>query len=231
MTDPITSERALTAEIKIYYDAHIPQTSEPYPLLIALHGYGGSKRQMMREARAIAPEDFAVVSLQGAHQHIREPREAGAPLKFGFGWVTNFKPEESVALHHHAVNHVVDTLTREGVADAARVFLLGFSQSVSVNYRYAFTQTGRLRGIVAICGGLPGDWETGERYSETDASVLHLLGARDEFYTPERTKDYAAKLRQRARDVEVKTFDEAAHEITDAMRDDARKWLAARAAV
>ena len=228
-TDSIV-ERTLAANVKLYYDTFIPQDArQPRPLLIALHGYGGSKRQMMREARVIAPDDFAIVSLQGFHQHIREPREAGAPLKFGFGWVTNFKPEESVALHHYAVNSAIDTLTREGVADAARVFLLGFSQSVGINYRYAFTHAGRLRGVIAICGGMPGDWETGEQYRETDASVLHLLGARDEFYTPERTVNYAADLRQRARDVEVKSYDDAAHEITDGMREDARQWLTARA--
>jgi hypothetical protein len=42
--------------------------------------------------------------------------------------------------------------------------LLGFSQTCALNYRFAFTHAGTLRGVVGICGGLPGDWETGERY-------------------------------------------------------------------
>jgi hypothetical protein len=46
---------------------------------------------MMREARRMAPEGFSVVSLQGFHQHIREPKEQGGPLRYGFGWVTNFR--------------------------------------------------------------------------------------------------------------------------------------------
>ena len=53
-------ERTLSAEIKLYYDLHVPAAKGPRPLLIALHGYGANKRQMMREARLIAPDDFAV---------------------------------------------------------------------------------------------------------------------------------------------------------------------------
>jgi pimeloyl-ACP methyl ester carboxylesterase len=50
-------------------------------------------------------------------------------------------------------------LTDEGIADPARVFLLGFSQSCALNYRFAFTHPDRLRGVVGICGGIPGDWK------------------------------------------------------------------------
>ena len=86
------TERSLSAEIKLYYDLHVPERT-PAPLLIALHGYGANKRQMMREARAIAPEGFALASLQGPHQHMKEPKEPGGPLRFGFGWLTNFRPK------------------------------------------------------------------------------------------------------------------------------------------
>ena len=224
-----TEERHLRAEIKIYYDLYVPPADEKRarPLLVALHGYGANKRQMMREARSIVPEDFAVVSIQGFHQHIRDPREEGGPLRFGFGWVTNFHPEESVAIHHEAINRVLDSLIEEGICDSRALFLLGFSQTCALNYRYAFTYPERLRGVVGICGGLPGDWETSELYRETAASVLYLHGTRDEFYPPARVEDYGERLRMRARDVEVKAHD-AAHEIVPSMREDLKSWLQAR---
>jgi predicted esterase len=114
------------------------------------------------------------------------------------------------------------------VADRARIFLLGFSQTCALNYRFAFTHAEILRGVVGICGGLPGDWETGERYRHTGAAVLHLAGTRDEHYPPAMVSDYAARLSLRARDVELKSYD-AAHELTGAMRADVHAWLAARA--
>lgn len=217
----------LKAEIKLYYDLQLPAV-RPAALLIALHGYGASKWHAAREAKAIAPEGFALASLQGPHQHLKEPKESGGPLRFGFGWLTNFHPEDSVAMHHRGLIDLIETLTSEGVADRERIFLLGFSQSCALNYRFAFTYPDRLRGIIGICGGLPGDWANSERYQRTDAAVFHLAGDRDEFYPPARIHDYEVNLRQRADDVEFRSYD-AGHEIVAAMRDDLRTWLKQKA--
>ena len=172
----------------------------------------------------MAPESFAIVSLQGFHQHMKEPKEPGGPLRFGFGWLTNYHPEESVAIHHQALLDLTQTLVSEGVADAERIFLLGFSQSCALNYRFAFAHPDHLRGVVGICGGLPGDWETGEHYQPSNAAVLHLAGERDEYYPPARVADYEARLRLRAQSVEFKSYD-AAHEVVPSMREDVRAWL------
>jgi len=172
----------------------------------------------------IAPEGFALASLQGPHQHLREPKEKGGPLRFGFGWLTNYRPEESVAIHHRALIEMIEALTLEGVIDSKQIFLLGFSQSCALNYRFAFTHSNILRGVIGICGGLPGDWETSKLYQQTEAAVLHLSGALDEYYPPARVENYAAQLRTRARDVEFRSYD-AGHEISTAMREDIRAWL------
>jgi phospholipase/carboxylesterase len=216
-------DRKLEARINLYYDLH-PGPTARAPLLIALHGYGANKRQMMREAQLMAPENFAIVSLQGFHQHIKEPRETGGPLRFGFGWLTNFHPEESVAVHHRALLDLIDLLTNEGVADPARVFLLGFSQSCALNYRFAFTHPDRLRGVIGICGGIPGDWETSSTYRPGNIDVLHLAGTRDEFYPPERVRDYERQLKTRARSVMFKSYN-ATHEFVPEMRPDVVQWL------
>jgi len=216
-------DRALEARINLYYDLRHGMSS-PAPLLIALHGYGANKRYMMREAQLMAPPQFAIASLQGFHQHMKEPREPGGPLRFGFGWLTNFRSEESVALHHRALIDLIERLSDEGFIDSTRVFLLGFSQSCALNYRFAFTHPERLRGVVGICGGIPGDWETSPTYRNAEIDVLHLAGTRDEFYTPERVRDYESQLKTRARSLTFKTYD-AAHEIVPEMRSDVVQWL------
>src|SRR5437588_2947081 len=217
-----TIERTLTAEIKLRYD--IIPASPSAPLLITLHGYGASKWHAVREAKVIAPEGFALAALQGPHQHLREPKEKGGPLRFGFGWLSSYRPEESVAIHHRALIEMIETLTDEGVVDAKQIFLLGFSQSCALNYRFAFTYPDILRGVIGICGGLPGDWESSDIYKPTDAAVFHLAGSKDEYYPPSRVETYAEQLRQRASDVEFRSY-EAGHEITKPMRDDIRNWL------
>ena len=219
----IQEDRQLAAEAKLYYDLYLPN-ERPAPLLIVLHGYGANKRQMMREARQMAPENFAIASLQGIHQHLKEPKEPGGPLRFAFGWLTNFRPEESIEMHHRALLDLTQRLISGSVADPAKMFLLGFSQSCALNYRFSFSYPDRLRGVVGICGGLPGDWETSEVYKSTDAAVFHLSGSQDEFYPPSRVADYAERLRLRARDVDFKSY-EAGHEIVPAMREDIQSWL------
>ena len=222
-------ERKLTAQINLYYDVIAP-LSRPAPLLIALHGYGASKWHALREAKMIAPEGFALASLQGPHQHLREPKEKGGPLRFGFGWLTNYRPEESVAIHHHALIEMIEGLANEGLVDSKQIYLLGFSQSCALNYRFAFTHSNILRGVIGICGGLPGDWESSQLYQSTGAAVFHLAGERDEYYGPARVEHYAEQLRQRANDVEFKSYD-AGHEISPAMRDDIRAWITDRSTV
>jgi phospholipase/carboxylesterase len=227
----LSEDLTMRAEIKLYYDLLVPEGGGgEHPLLIALHGYGASKRQMMSEARRLAPPHFAIAALQGFHQHIRERRDEDGPLRFGFGWVTNFHPEESIALHHSALLELIERLKGEGVADPSRIFLLGFSQSCAINYRFAFTHPAALRGVIGICGGLPGDWETSELYRPGAMSVFHLAGEHDQFYPPEQVKDYGERLRMRAGDVEFQSYD-TGHEMVPQMRLEIGAWLRARAGV
>jgi phospholipase/carboxylesterase len=172
----------------------------------------------------MAPEGFAIAVLQGPHQHLRDPKEEGGPPRFGFGWLTNFRPEESVAIHHKALLDLIGLLVNEDASDPSRIFLLGFSQSSALNYRFAFTHPDLLRGVVGICGGIPGDWATSEIYRPTSADVFHLAGNRDEIYTPERVRDYEEQLRTRAASVKFKRY-EAGHEIVQDMRVDVMRWL------
>jgi predicted esterase len=226
MNQAIT-DQILKARINIYYDLQ-PADHERAPLLIALHGYGAFKEQMMREAQLMAPEGFVIASLQGFHQHIKEPRQPGGPLRYGFGWLTSYRSDESVAVHHQAMLDLIDKLAADGVADPSRVFLLGFSQSCALNYRFAFTHPERLRGVVGICGGLPGDWETSSVYRQASIDVFHLTGTEDEFYPPSRVADYEKQLGTRARQVASKSY-RAAHEIVPEMRADVKQWLAQHA--
>jgi phospholipase/carboxylesterase len=220
-----SSERILKAQLKLYYDV-IAAPGRSAPLLIALHGYGASKWHGMREAKLTAPEGFALAALQGPHQHLREPKQPGGPLRYGFGWLSSFRPEESVAIHHQALREIIASLVDEGVADHRRIFLLGFSQSCALNYRFAFTYPNILRGVIGVAGGIPGDWQS-ESYQQTSASVFHLAGERDQYYPPSRVENYGAQLRQRASDVEFRSYD-AGHEISPAMRRDMKDWLTSR---
>jgi phospholipase/carboxylesterase len=207
-----------------YCDVDIPRGAEPAPLLVALHGYGGNKRSMARLARLAAPERFAVASLQGPHPHLVRPEDGSKPLGFGFGWVTNFKPEESIALHHHAIDQIFERMRVRGGVDLSAVYLLGFSQSVAMNFRYAFSRPGKIRGVVAIAGGIPGDWSEEGKYRDAAIDVLYLGGRTDEFYPPDRIGENARRLEARGARVRVEIL-EMGHDLAPASLSIVRDWL------
>ncbi len=214
----------LTAEIKLYYDLHLPENSvKPAPLLVAVHGYGAHKRYMMREAKLVAPEDFAVVSIQAPHQHFRP---TGDGYKVGFGWLTDFKAAESVAIHQNFVLRIIEKLAGENVIDDSRVYLFGFSQACALNFRFAFTHPEKIRGVAGISGGIPSDLATNEDYRQLNADVRYLYGDDDEFYPLEKFQTFERRLKEIVPRLQSKCY-AAKHVITDAMRDDLRVWLAA----
>jgi predicted esterase len=223
--EDMQTDLAVTAEIKLYYDLYLPENLEkPAPLLIAVHGYGAHKRYMMREAKLIAPENFAVVSLQAPHQHFRP--ENGT-YKIGFGWLTDYKSEESVRLHHQFILDVIERLGNEEIIDESKIYLYGFSQACALNFRFAFTHLDNLRGVLGACGGIPGDLETNESYRPTGADVFYLYSDQDEFYPLEKFEIFAEKLNNYLPRCETRAY-QAKHEITDEMRADMRNWLRVR---
>src|SRR5437763_14444249 len=119
--DNLSTDLTLAAEVKLYYDLFTPGAT-PAPLLVALHGYGSNKAWMMREARRHAPASFAVVSLQGPHQHLKEAREPGGPLRYGFGWLPNYRPDDAIGLQHRAVLSSCDSALTVTVRTLVRGF-------------------------------------------------------------------------------------------------------------
>lgn len=213
---------AIKAEISLYYDLHIPENvQKPVPLLLAVHGYGAHKRYMMREAKLIAPKDFVIASVQGPHQHFRQTPEG---YRIGFGWLTDHRTEESVALHHKFLNDVVDKLDAEGLIDRSRIHLFGFSQACALNFRYAFTYPDVPRSVIGVCGGIPGDLDANPIYKPFDARAFYLYGSDDEFYTQERFASFDTKLKNMLRSYRSKQYS-ATHTITDEMRADIKSFL------
>jgi predicted esterase len=216
------TDLSLTAEIKLYYDLHVPDDAVgPAPLLIAVHGYGAHKRYMMREAKLVAPEGFVIASVQAPHQHFRQTSEG---YKVGFGWLTDHKPEESVALHHKFLNDLIAHLGDAGLIDRSAIHLYGFSQACALNFRYAFTYPDMLKAVVGVCGGIPGDLDTNPMYKPFDAATFYLYGDDDEFYNIERFRSFDVKLKGTLPNYRAREYN-ADHSITDEMRADIKNFI------
>lgn len=198
-------EKTTGQKINLYYDLYVPDgASGPRPLLIALHGYEGNKESMMALARKIS-DDFIIASVQGPNAFLMRSESEPTKPKIGFGWMMQYKAEETIRLHHQTLLSVIEQTSAEHAVDQRAIFLLAFSQSVSLNYRFAFTHPGSIRGVIAVCGGIPGDWFQ-DKYQDSDTDVLIIAGETDEFYPLERTRTFEDAMAKRASSVEFRSF-------------------------
>ncbi len=124
----------------------------------------------------------------------------------GYCWGSPAHPQASVRLHHEMLLHVAREVGGRFGIGAERRLLVGFSQPVGMNYRFAATHPDEVRGVIGICGGMPKNWDDGE-YRKVSAALMHIARREDEIFPPDVTAKYAARLRLRADDVEFHLLD------------------------
>ena|SRR5579863_7033945 len=190
--------RTFSERLDCHYQLRLPAAIDSQTLLVVtLHGFGQTPEVMLPLTEKMFGPHHVIAALQGPNQFFRE-RER---MEVGYGWNTNRHAAASIRLHHDMVQHVLNDAGREFGIPLERRLLVGFSQPVSLNYRFVATFPGQVRGVVGVCGGLPGDWETGI-FQPVSAAVLHIARRQDEWYPPAVTEQYADRLRLRVMDLE-----------------------------
>lgn len=201
-------EKSTEQTIHMHYDLYVPKREpeqKPLPLLIALHGYEGNKESMMALARKINEDDFIIAALQGPNAFYVRDEKAMNRGRIGFGWMMNYKSEETISLHHRTVQSVIEAVAAQYPVNREQIFLLAFSQTCSLNYRFAFTYPNTIRGVIGVCGGIPGDWQE-DKYQNSNTDVLIIAGETDEFYPIERERTFQDAMRMRAPQVDFQSF-------------------------
>ncbi len=210
--------RHFTLPLRCRYLLRPPQQpSDRSLLVIAAHGHAMTPEKMLELTAPLVGEGHYLASLQGPYQLWTDP--GGGRSEVAFHWQTRFEAEHSRRLHHDMIRHVI----AEAGLPAERLILLGFSQSVSLNYRFVCTEVEAVSGVIAICGGIPGDWDSGP-YHPTRAAALHIATREDEFYPPEVTAAYPERFRPRLPDFELHLLD-GPHRIPSAAAPIIQAWL------
>ena len=208
--------------ISYHYDVYAPENA-PAPLLVSLHGYGQTKEIALRFGKNIR-RDWSLAALQAPHAHHQRHAETAA---VGFSWVSPFHPAEDIANHHAFLRHVIDEAFAEGLTAQRKAFLFGFSQSVSLNYRFALAHPEYVAGVVAVAGATPSDWVDAELV--LPVPVLHLAPVADEAYPAEKTRVFREVLGRSVRDLTWADMP-GRHRVPSAAYPVIREWLEARAA-
>ncbi len=223
-------ERFFRRSNKRYYEVEIPQGRAPrggWPILIALHGYQGDMSSMMRVARRIAAGRMIALSLQGPNQFLINYEENPKNYRIGFGWGTTWKMQDSIAQHHADLGRLIDIAAGKHAGARSKVFLLAFSQACSYNYRFAFTYPKHVRGVIAVCGGVPGDLATNPCYRRTAPAILHIAATKDVWYSKEKNLAMRGQLEGRAASLDFRFYN-STHRFPRRAIPYIRKWIQAR---
>jgi phospholipase/carboxylesterase len=213
-------DRSFQARLDCHYLLRVPDhVDERTPLVVTLHGFGGNPEDMLKLTDRFFDTPPVIAALQGPYQFFLP----SSVREVGYGWITNRRPSESIRLHRDLVLHVLEEAGSQfGIPRDLRL-LVGFSQSVALNYRFATTCPDAVRGLIAVCGGLPSGWDD-QTQQPIGASVLHIAARQDEYYPPGVTESYPQTLRRHAASVEFHLID-GGHRMPASGRAIVMPWL------
>jgi phospholipase/carboxylesterase len=225
MSRPVPVQKSALVHLK-----RLPQRSEPSaasrpPLLVLLHGLGGSETALFEHASSF-DQRFVVLSARG-------------PLVWGpdsYAWFTARFTDEGPAVN---TKDLYDSRERlmQLIAEAAttyqanltRVYLLGYSQGAILALTLALTAPHLLAGVVACAGRIPQEvlpWAVTPEQS-AGLPVLLLHGRADKTLPLHWARRARATLEGQRMALDYREYD-AGHALTSSMLEDAIAWLSAR---
>jgi predicted esterase len=187
----------------VYYAVHAPEANGgPHPVLIVLHGFGQRADEFIQVFEKLPARGILVAAPQAPHHFY--PNFPSRDV--GFSWLTRYERDQSVADFIGYMRQFVELLKIQHVADLAKLYVLGFSQGVSMAYRFWVHQAAPVRGIIAVSSDLPPD--VVERLNDvppTQVSIFH--GREDQIVPIAKSREAATILRAHAIPVELIKFD------------------------
>ena len=197
-----------------------PGTAAPC-LVVALHGYGMSAAQMLQYTRHLIGGEPALVSVEAPNAaHLGpDPHASGT----GYNWGIRETTEFHIDFHHRIVSSILKQAWSAFPVGPRRTVLAGFSQPVGLNYRYAAGFPENLGGVLALCGGVPEEWDR-HATRPLPFSVLHIARTEDEFYPLDTIDVFDRRLRRSVSDVTMLRL-AGKHRFPLQASADVRSWL------
>ncbi len=214
--------------ISYHYDVSKPlqdglelsnDTQNLQPLLICQHGYGQNKTMAMRFGQNIR-RDWPIIAQQGPHKH---HKFKDGKFDTGFSWVSSFEAQEDIDNHHNFILHCLEEALESGWTTKNKVYLFGFSQSVSLLFRFAAKHPELVAGVIAVAGAAPTDWQL-DGGEKLPIPVLYICPTEDKSYTYDRMMHFKDVLSYHSKELTWREF-EGGHRVPSSSYVVMKEWL------
>jgi len=186
----------------VYFTVQTPEGSGPHPALIVLHGFGQRAEEFSKVFETLPSAGILVAAPQGPHQFY--PKFPAREV--GFSWLTRYERDQSVVDFIGYMQQFVELLKTDYAVDLSRLYVLGFSQGVSMVYRFWAHGAAPVRGIIAVSSDLPPD--VAERLSfMRPTNILLVHGREDQMVSINKAREAETILRAHSMPVELLEFD------------------------
>ena len=220
---PNWEEHSFEVPRQCRYLLHAPESLDAGTVLVlALHGYGQTPEQMLRLTRGLVGDDKPIAAMAGPNEYFLDPNPASSQV--GYNWGTRNHWPEAIRMHAAMVQTVLAELGQRYSIAPSRTLLLGYSQPVGLNYRFVGTHPAAVGALLAICGGVPKDWEQPEAYQNVSIPILHIARDQDEFFPAEVSSGFKQRLEAHATDVTFHMM-EGSHRFPSKARGIVCPWL------
>ncbi|MCE7003861.1 alpha/beta hydrolase [Kibdelosporangium philippinense] len=186
------------------------------PVLLLLHGTGGTPSDLIGLARELSPGS-AILAPAG------QVRENGMPRWFRRLREGVFDHEDVVYRSNELADFVVSAVKQYDLADR-RLVGVGFSNGANIGVATVLLRPDALTEMVAFASMLP--VPSPPALDLTGSRVFLSNGTRDPMAPLESNEDLVARLRERSVDVTVHRHP-GGHQITLEAVEKARRWLSA----
>lgn len=197
---------------------YVPESYEPnyaYPLILWLHGDGGSEGELPELMEQISPQNYLGLAFRGPL-----PAKSGFPL--GYRWLHS---ERAVSDFFDPLHETVCLLRRAYHIHSERIFVAGFGSGASFALQLLLRRPEWLGGAICLGGGLPAMKSPLARFRELGGKkVLIGVGARDCSRLAGETSQTSRLLHTAGMHVTTRSY-AAGHDLTPEILGYVNHWL------
>lgn len=208
---------SVSADYCLVAPAH--EAAEKPFLLLALHGWGETCRRFIQPFVPLRKNNLVIVAPQAPHPFYVKLETK----RVGFTWLTKYERDRAVDETNRYLETVIAQVDGQHRIDSRGVILLGFSQGVSVAWRFALSGLRPVVGLIACGGDLPPDVR--EKLAERGRfPVLAAHGSEDRI-VPKTAREKAVEVLEKEH-FSVEVLDYAGgHRITPELVEEIGVWI------